>query len=176
MKTKFQSRVTEEVMMQMAKAKIAGLLYIETQERTNLECDQCGKNQVMNYVVVGIHTDKETMVDDPISGDMFTFGQSCWNKIATQLKAQVTFLKNRPELLKEELKYEYKLFDGKREEFEAGKFVGQELQKGNLLYDTSCGSSDYSILSISPADKKNLKAILTDLNLGVEISDLEEVL
>jgi hypothetical protein len=75
----------------MAKAKIAGLLVIEESEhKSNLPCDVCGKNGDFCYVAVVIHTNKETMENDPMSGEVYIFGQTCWNKIGMRVKNLVT--------------------------------------------------------------------------------------
>lgn len=79
MKT-FQTRLTAEIMNKIQAAFRAGLLVQEVQ-KTNLHCDICGKEEPANFHILSICKDKEQIKNDPMSGDVYTFGTTCFKRI-----------------------------------------------------------------------------------------------
>lgn len=81
----FESRVSNSVIAKIKIAKKNNLLIIE-QQKTNLQCDVCGKEETMNYFILVVHSNKEDMVGDPMSGEVYRFGSSCYKKFKQDVK------------------------------------------------------------------------------------------
>lgn len=72
---KFNWPVTAEVLVRLAEAKKAGLLYKGNIGRGNIPCDHCGKDS-RDLVVLAILKSKTQ--EDPMEGEVYTFGLSCY--------------------------------------------------------------------------------------------------
>jgi hypothetical protein len=69
-----------EVVARMRSAKANGLLYVKVMGKTNLTCDACGETKA-SFTVVSICKDKSDFDSDPMSGDVYIFGATCWAEV-----------------------------------------------------------------------------------------------
>lgn len=78
-KALFDSKADElKTLFQDAKDK--GLLYLSSfQTMDNTTCSRCGCSE-SKKIVVSICKDKQTLENDPMGGEVYLFGQTCWNK------------------------------------------------------------------------------------------------
>jgi hypothetical protein len=84
-RTKHLSRITDEVIFAMQQAKAQDTLYISSPQRiSDTCCDVCGHAD-RELVVVSICTDQAQMTNDPMSGDVYTFGKTCYKTIARRI-------------------------------------------------------------------------------------------
>ena len=70
----------KDVIKKMQVAKAEGRLYVASQGKTNLVCDACGETNV-RFHVVSICDNKAEKAEDPMSGEVYVFGASCFKAV-----------------------------------------------------------------------------------------------
>lgn len=74
-----------DIIERMKVAKVEGrLCVVEDYCRTNVPCECCGKTAV-NTVFVSICDSKESVKNDPASGEVYLFGTTCWKPVKKEM-------------------------------------------------------------------------------------------
>lgn len=76
----FESRIDSKVIDQILEASKKGLLYSgEYLQKDNTVCDVCGKSD-QKKIILSICRNKEELENDPLGGEVFIFGKTCFRK------------------------------------------------------------------------------------------------